>query len=230
MNLSIIIPTLNEAANIVDLIRFLQQHSAGEEVEIIVVDGGSQDQTQELVRSTCAKLYTTSQRGRALQMNEGAKLAKGEILYFVHGDTFPVASYIQDIREALEEGFPVGCYRYKFDSPHPLLKINAYFTRFNFMWCRGGDQSLFIRKEVFEALKGFKQEQVIMEDFEFLQRLKGRYPFRVIPKSMTVSARKYEDNGYLRVQVANFVAFNMFRFGSAPQKIEKVYKRLLNHR
>ncbi len=230
MNLSIIIPTLNEAENIERLIRHLMDNSTVATTEIIVVDAGSNDHTAAIAEAAGAKVYANGPKGRALQMNFGAEVAQGNILFFVHGDTLPVASFEQDIQDALDEGFPIGCYRYKFDSQKPLLKINAYFTRFNFLWCRGGDQTLFIRKSIFKDLGGFKPEQVIMEDFEFLKRIKGKYPFRIIPKSIIVSARKYETNSYLRVQLANLMAFNMFRFGMRPQRIARMYKRMLGER
>ncbi len=227
MNLSIIIPTLNEAENIGRLIRHLLENSTKATTEIIVVDAGSKDDTVAIAEAAGAAVYANGPKGRALQMNYGAQVAKGTILFFVHGDTLPVASFEQDIQEALAEGFSIGCYRYKFDSPKRLLKINAYFTRFNFLWCRGGDQTLFIRKSIFDALGRFNPEQVIMEDFEFLKRIKDRYPFRIIPKSIVVSARKYETNSYWRVQLANFLAFNMFRFGVSPQRIASMYKWML---
>ena len=69
-----------------------------------------------------------------------------------------------------------------------------------------------------------------MEDFDFIERAQDRYPFRIIPKSITVSARKYENNSYLRVQIANFVAFNMYRLRYTPPQIAATYRRLLNYR
>lgn len=228
MFLSIIIPTLNEAKHIGRLIDLIQANAQQGEYEVLVVDGGSQDETVAIASSMGVIVHENCGRGRAIQMNYGAQKAKGEILYFVHGDTLPVASFVADIKQALAEGFPVGCYRYRFDSPRLLLKINAYFTRFNRLWCRGGDQTLFIKRDLFEELKGFRSDFPIMEEYEFLERVMKRYPFKIIPKSMIVSARKYDNNHYLKVQVANFVAFNMYRLRFPPAKIAKVYKKMLH--
>jgi len=125
MLLSIIIPTLNEAANISALIESLQTNASKKNIEIIVVDGGSSDDTVALARSLGTTVYDYGQPGRAVQMNHGAQKANGDVLYFIHSDTIPLPTFYEDIEEALRDGFPVGCYRYKFDSPKSLLKINA---------------------------------------------------------------------------------------------------------
>jgi len=157
----------------------------------------------------------------------GAKNAQGNVLYFVHGDTLPPTCYMQSIEEALQEEYPIGCFRYQFQSNRKLLKINAFFTRFKMIWCRGGDQSLFIKKELFEEMKGYREEYKIMEDFEFILRARKIYPFKIIPKDMLVSARKYEENSYLRVQIANLIVFNMFRLGYSQEAMVQMYRRLL---
>ena len=80
-------------------------------------------------------------------MNEAAAIAKGDVLYFVHADTIVTKSFYADIQKAIAEGFEMGCYRYKFDQyKNPLLYINSFFTRFPMLWCRGGDQTLFVKK------------------------------------------------------------------------------------
>ncbi len=229
MTVSIIIPTLNEADNIERLLARLQERPE-EGVDILVVDGGSTDETKAKAAAAGARVLESPQRGRAVQMNFGARHSRGELLYFVHSDTLPPANYLQHIREALAEGYPVGCFRYQFDSPHKLLRINAYFTRFNRLWCRGGDQSLYIRREVFVVLGGFRKDYLIMEDFDFIKRAQKAYPFRIIPHNMLVSARKYETNSYLRVQIANLVVFNMYRLGYSQKSMVKMYKRLLDYR
>jgi hypothetical protein len=125
----------------------------------------------------------------------------------------------------------MGCYRFKFDSGNPLLKINGFFTRFSSMWSRGGDQSLFIKKSVFNSLRGYQEEYVIMEEFDLLRRARNKkYAFIVMPKDIVVSARKYDENNYFRVQIANLVVFNMFRFGYEPQRILSTYRRLIDYR
>ncbi len=230
MKVSIIIPTLNEAANIGRLLhRLLEGGSEGIE-EILVVDGGSEDGTLAIAGRAGAVCLSSTRRARAAQLNLGARQAKGEVLYFVHADTLPPKTYLSDIRQALTEDYPMGCFRYQFDSPRKVLKINAFFTRFDFRWCRGGDQSLFIKRPVFEELNGFRDNYIIMEDFEFIERARKTHRFKIIPRDMVVSARKYATNSYLRVQIANLIVFNMYRFGASQTSIANAYKRLLRYR
>lgn len=219
MKISIIIPTLNEAQNITKLLQFLTSLPQTY-AEIIVVDGGSTDKTVEIA-STYKEVqcFATDLRSRAKQMNFGAKKAKGDMLYFVHADVMPLASYAEDIKAAVDEGYEFGCYRFKFDIEHSALKVNAYFTRFNRMFCRGGDQTLFITKSLFEKYGGFDSYYSIMEDFDFIRRVRKKEKFKIIPKSVVVSARKYDHNSYLKVNMINLVSYWMFMMG----KCLKIY-------
>ncbi|WP_425391433.1 TIGR04283 family arsenosugar biosynthesis glycosyltransferase [Ekhidna sp.] len=223
--ISIIIPTLNEEQYIGHLLQFLQKHPQQSHFEVIVVDGGSIDQTKEIVKTFNVTLHEADKASRAHQMNEGARLASGDILYFVHADTQLVDSFVNDIQSSIEQGIKSGCYRFKFKDPkNPLLHINGFFTRFPFKWCRGGDQTLFISKADFDTIGGFNERYVIMEDYDMLDRLeKHNIPFNVLPKSVKVSARKYNENSYLKVQIANLKAMKMYKRGEDPEKIREYY-------
>jgi rSAM/selenodomain-associated transferase 2 len=230
MQISIIIPTLNEADNIGQLIRYLKHHATNVLLEIIVVDAQSADNTEGVARQAGAKVLTSEKRSRAVQMNLGAQAAKGDILYFIHADCLPPKSYCTDILYFIEKNFDFGCYRYRFDSSSILLKINAFFTRFSPLWCRGGDETLFVKRSVFEELKGYDVYFSIMEDYDFIRRAKVHFNMKIMPQYALVSARKYETNSYLRVQWANFTVFRLFKKGIAPEIIEKKYRMLLNYR
>lgn len=229
-SISVIIPTLNEAAHITSLVSYLWEHDNGDLAEIIVVDGQSTDNTASLAEAAGAMVLTAPRRGRAIQMNYGAERALGSILYFVHADTLPPASYLEDIRESLSLHYPIGCFRFRFDSDRWLLRLNSWFTRLDLLWCRGGDQSLYLRRALFRELGGFSNEHLIMEEYDLIIRARRQYPFRIIPKNVLVSARKYETNSYLRVQVANLVAFNMYRLGFSQKRIYNTYRKLLDYR
>ena len=227
MDLSIIIPTLNEAEY---LGRLLKQLKYGEKLrrqEILVVDGGSNDRTREVAQQHSVR-FLQSAPGRAIQLNYGAARAEGEILYFLHADTLPPASFKKDIADSLAAGYHLGCYPFRLDSSNPLLRINSYMTRFRWLWCRGGDQSLFVLRSVFDSLKGFREDMKIMEEYDFLERAMKSYRFRIMPGEIGVSARKYAKNGYIRVQLANLVAFNMYRRGYDSSKILQTYKQMLS--
>ena len=230
MTISIIIPTYNEADNIEKLIRYFQPFLSQGVREIIISDGGSQDKTREVAELAGAKVVLSPKRGRAAQMNYGANLASGEIFYFVHADAFPPLSFIEDILSALQAGFPAGCYRFRFDSKKILLRVNAYFTRFDQLFCRGGDQTLFITRALFEQLNGFREDMYIMEDYDLIRRIQKNNPFRILPKDTIVSSRKYETNSWLRVQLANLTIVLMYRWGFSQQNLMKTYKWWLNYR
>ena len=232
MSLSIIIPTYNEEESISDLLKHLKAGiSSDSEFEIIVVDGGSTDKTVEIVKSLGFKCIKSERKGRAAQMNVGAEHSAHDILYFVHADSFPPVSFADDIAESLEMGFQSGCYRYKFDHyPTPLLKINSYCTRFDRIMVRGGDQTLFITRSLFDELGGFREDYRIMEDYDLIEKIQQAANFRIIQKDAIVSSRKYEDNGYFRVQIANLTVFMMYFAGASQEMMCHAYSNMLNYR
>ncbi len=225
--ISIIIPVYNEAERIGPLVTFLRTHGAAIVGEILIVDGGSQDATIQLATAAGARALSCSVCSRAAQMNFGAEQAQSEVLYFVHADTRPPVSFASDIQAAMTDGQVMGCYRYQFDSPGILLKINAYFNRFPWLWCQGGDKTFFIRRETFAELGGYDEYYTIMEEYDFLRRAMKKYPLYTVPKYAIVSARKYEQNGWLRVQLANTLVFYLFRFRVPPMRLKRVYKTML---
>ncbi len=225
--ISIIIPTLNEAQTIGPLVSHLFAHKEACLEEIIVVDGGSKDDTVSVARAAGATVITCSNCGRAPQMNKGAAVAKGSILYFVHSDTTPPASYLKDIQSAIKEGYKIGCFRGRYRGRNPLLRINSFFTRFNKLWCRGGDQTLFITRSFFEELGQYRPDCVIMEEYELIQKAQKLASFKIIPKEVVVSTRKYDERPYLRVQWASLVVFRMYNRGVRGALLQDTYKRLL---
>ncbi|SMG48481.1 transferase 2, rSAM/selenodomain-associated [Marivirga sericea] len=227
--ITVIIPTLNEADNIEQLLDYLHKLANEKIAEIIVSDAESNDLTREIAKEKGAMVISTKLASRAHQMNEAAKKATADILYFVHADARPPKSFVKDISRAIENGADFGCYRFKFDSKHPFLAVNSFFTRFKVLWCRGGDQTMFIKKSVFEKTNGFDEEFVVMEDFELIRRLWKKYRFHIIPKSVLVSARKYENNGYWQVNLANLKIYKMFMKGYHPQILKEKYFQLIKH-
>ncbi len=225
--ISIVVPTINEAGRIGELVSYLLEHGQGHLAEVIVVDAGSHDGTQEAAAAAGAKVLGLQVASRAKQMNAGAAIAQGDILYFVHADSIPPNTFAADILAEVRSGNPMGCYRYVFDSSSLWLKFNAWFVRFKWLWCQGGDKTFFIRREIFQELGSYDESYVVMEEYDFLRRAMQKYPLRIIPKNVVVSARKYEKNSWLRVQIANITAFSMFRLGMSPSRIHNTYKRLL---
>lgn len=227
MRMSIVIPVLNEAERIGPLVSYLRLHGKDFLAEVVVVDGGSRDATVPLAIAAGARVVQSVVSSRAAQMNLGARATQAPVLYFVHADTVPPVSLSTDIQAALAAGHVMGCYRYQFDSPRLLLKINAYFNRFPWLWCQGGDKTFFIRREVFDELHGYDEYYTIMEEYDFLRRAMPLHRLYTIPKYAMVSPRKYAHNSWLRVQLANTLVFQLFRWGVAPRRLKCIYKFLL---
>jgi rSAM/selenodomain-associated transferase 2 len=229
MRISIIIPTYNEEDNIVGLVRHLQKYGGPRLAEIIVADGGSTDLTVQTAQQLGITVIVSSGKGRAIQMNLGAQHATGDILYFVHADSLPPISFVDDIAAALYTGHEVGCFRFRFQSDKFMLKINSYFTRFDRIMCRGGDQTLYMTRDLFLKLGGYRGSFVIMEDYDLIARSKKIAEFRIIPKDVLVSARKYDDNGYVKVNLANFTVFMLYFLGFPQPFLLRVYKKMILH-
>jgi rSAM/selenodomain-associated transferase 2 len=195
--------------------------------EIIVVDGNSTDATLVLAQQAGAKVINSPKKGRAAQMNAGAIAATGDILYFLHADSFPPKGFFTDIILAIQNGYGSGCYRLAFDHPHWFLRANAWFTRFDINAIRFGDQSLFVRKEIFVKAGGFNENLIIMEDQEIIGRLKKKGTFIILSSAVTTSARKYLDNGIYKLQGVFFLIYFLYQLGVPQQKLVNLYRRLI---
>ncbi len=175
------------------------------------------------------RLLRCKEQGRAVQMNEGSMLAKGEILVFLHADVKPPLTFLRDINNALNGGYDAGFFSYKFDKNNFWLNINASFTGRDSMFTGGGDQCLFIRKSIFEKLGQFDQHQLLMEDFEFFKRMKkALIPYTIIRRDLIVSARKYERNSYLRVNLSNLLLVILFNLGFSSTRLKSIHDKLIH--
>jgi rSAM/selenodomain-associated transferase 2 len=228
--ISVIIPTFNEEKLIGRLCDFLAATKEKDErlLECIVVDGASSDHTMDMAKSHGAMVISSTYCSRAIQMNIGAKASQGDILHFIHADVIPPASFVDDVCNAIEDGIDFGCFSYRFDSPSKLLKINSRFTRKDAAIIGGGDQTLFIKRSVFESLNGFNEGNLIMEDYELYWRAKKQFKSKIITNDALVSSRKYARNSYLRVQLANLITFNAYRLGMSQRWLASLYRSMLN--
>lgn len=228
MSISIVIPTLNEEHYIVNLLEFLHKDQSYPLVkEILVVDGNSQDHTRELAADRGARVLVSSVRSRAVQMNLGAAQATGAILYFLHADTMPPGDFAGSIQQAVASGYKCGCFRLKFDWDHWFLTANSWFSRFGIRAFRYGDQSLFVERNLFHKVKGFREELALFEDHDMVLRLSGECSFKVLPDYVLTSARKYRRNGPFRLQLAYYCLYLLFALGFSQKSLLKAYRRLI---
>nr|WP_299387487.1 TIGR04283 family arsenosugar biosynthesis glycosyltransferase [Allomuricauda sp.] len=225
--ISIIIPVLNEEHFIGKVLDHLWNTCNPELIkEVICVDGGSRDQTVSVAQNHGATVIH-SPRGRAKQMNRGARNAEGEVLYFLHADTFTPIGFDKIILEAIDQGFETGCFRMRFDTKNPFLHLFAYMSKINHRLCRGGDQSLFVERQVFEKTRGFNESYLIYEDTEFITRLYHQTRFKILPNAVITSARKYREKGWIKVQF-HFGMIHLKNYlGAQPDELYRYYKKYI---
>jgi rSAM/selenodomain-associated transferase 2 len=221
--LSIIMPTLNEAAEIQSRLDALQALRACG-CELIVVDGGSSDGTGELARPGADKVIT-GPRGRARQMNAGAALAVGEVLLFLHADTLlPHGASEQLLTGLASTGRQWGRFDVTIEGAHPLLPVIAWFMnrRSRLTGIATGDQGIFVRRGVFQAVGGFP-EIPLMEDIALSRRLKSESPPLCLPQRVVTSGRRWEKGGVIRTVLLMWRLRLAFFFGADPVRLARRY-------
>lgn len=221
--ISIVIPVLNEATTIAKTIAITQ---LGKNIEILVVDGGSQDNTVELVRSLGLKVLLAS-TGRANQMNAGAKAATGEILLFLHADTHLPAKFDRSVRRVLRQPKTIaGAFALQIDGSLLGLRLieKGVNWRSHFLSLPYGDQAIFVKTGTFKALGGFPQLP-IMEDFEFVLKLRNWGGIAIIPTPVITSSRRWQKLGVWQTTIMNQLAIAAYFLKIPPERIAKWYRR-----
>jgi len=226
--ISIIIPAYNEGHQIAETISKTHAAKGQFPVEIIVADGGSTDDTSEIAAECNAITILSEIKGRAAQMNKGASIARGDILYFLHADSIPPKNFTAYIKDAVDKGFGSGCFRLSFDHSHWFLKANSWLTRFNVNAVRFGDQSLYVTKDIFKKSGGFREELLMMEDQEIIHRIKKYGKFTVMDAEIKTSARKYLDNGIYRLQAIFFRIWFLYYLGYSQERLLKLHRKLIH--
>jgi len=223
--ISIIIPVLNEEEFIGDLLSHIATASDTLNIEdIVVVDGGSTDKTKEIVASYKDVKLLNSDKGRAKQMNTGAINSNGSILYFLHADALPPKNFDELILKEVSRGNRAGCFRMQFDSNHWWLRLASWLTQFNWRPCRGGDQSQFISRALFDEIGGFDESFIIYEDNILINELYKRNEFVVINKKIRTSARQYKKIGIWKLQYHFWSIYVQRWFGASADDIYAYYK------
>ena len=188
-----------------------------------MVDGGSSDNTVDIIRRFPQVRLAISEKGRGIQMNEGARLASGDVLLFLHADTYLPPAGLEMIRAVMADSQVVGgAFLMDFDSRNLFLRAMSRFTRINHILFTYGDQGLFVRHNAFKDIGGFKPLS-IMEDVEIQRRLRGSGTFVKIRRPVTTSARRFIRSGILRQQIVNTILVFLFHLGVSPSVLERYY-------
>jgi len=221
--LSVIIPTLNEAAHID---RVLEDVSQGEAIDVIVVDGGSTDTTVEQASARGARICQ-GLPGRARQMNQGAAMARGALFFFLHADSRLPTGFDQVIRRELDApNIAAGAFSLGIDAAAKKIRIVEYWAnlRSHYLGLPYGDQGMYIRATLFHQCGGFP-ELPIMEDFAMMRHLRKTGRIVTAPERIYTSSRRWRRMGVLRTTLINQAIIIGYLLGVSADRLSRWYRR-----
>jgi len=228
--ISAIIVAYNEEDLIEVIIKELKKQQFRDKYEIILADGGSSDKTVMLAAKNKIQIVNC-RKGKSRQMNDAAKKAKGDILFFVHADMQFSNQMFSIIQNKITEGFDGGGFSNECDMHKKKIKKLGIWMNFRFFDKREqsdkgifyGDNGIFVKNEVFIALNGFK-EISIMEDYDFSRRMKTNYKvIKIKEPKIKVSARRHIKTGFLKTRFQWIMIRKLYKWGVSPEKLAKWY-------
>ncbi|MCA1624546.1 MAG: TIGR04283 family arsenosugar biosynthesis glycosyltransferase [Acidobacteria bacterium] len=226
--ISIIIPTLNEADSIAETLGALQDF--GENVETIVVDGGSNDSTVAIAQNYNVKILH-SPRGRGQQLQTGGNAASGDILWFLHADTIPPPKATFEIKQALQNKRLVGGnFTIRFNGERFAAKFLTWlYPQLQYLGLIYGDSAIFVRRGIYEQIGGFKSFP-IFEDLDFIKRLRKAGEIVTLPAVVTTSARRFEGKSFILTFSRWTILQILYWLGVSPNTLLKIYFPTLKSR
>lgn len=225
MLISVIVPTLNEGAALALTLRQLTNHP---DVELIVVDGGSTDHTIDIAQRYTPYVFVT-RPGRAHQMNQGARHATGDILLFIHADTFLLAGALDELqRRIIADGAIGGAFDWQIDSPRRLCKFVARWASRRARWLRqpSGDQGIFCWRQVFNMIGGYP-ELPIFEDLAFVRKLRGAGRLTFLTAGLVTSAQRWQANGVIKTTLVYWWVRLLFNLRLPAHQVRRIYDNWL---
>ncbi len=223
MHISIIIPVLNEEATVEQFLTPLTHQCKEHGYELLIVDGGSTDNTVAIAEHYGRVIH--SAKGRATQMNMGAKIAQGDVLLFLHADTLLPHTAFAAIEQVLTSSKVVaGAFRLRFDCDSLPYKLVAFSTNLRSRLSNifTGDQAYFVRTESFRAVGGYP-DQPLMEDLEIIAPLRKIGNVVLLPQYVTTSARRHQKIGLLRSVLFMWYLRTLYTFGTSPLRLQQMY-------
>ncbi|MBI1822858.1 MAG: TIGR04283 family arsenosugar biosynthesis glycosyltransferase [Nitrospirae bacterium] len=224
MKISVIVPTINEEKVLRGTLNRLKKSM---DLDLIVVDGGSQDETVAIAKEYTRKVFVTPP-GRARQMNEGARHAEGEILLFLHADSTIATGGIGKIVPAITSLHAVGgAFQLAFDSRNILMRIVAGLANFRSRFTRipYGDQGIFITRALFQKLEGFP-DLPILEDVAFATRMKKEGRIAILRDKITTSSRRWKKEGIFYTTLRNRLFMIGYQLGVSPRRLASCYRNI----
>jgi len=224
MKVSVIVPTLNEEDFIEGALARVGPLSA--ELEVIVSDGGSKDNTVALARGLGARLITTAP-GRGAQMDRGAKLAAGNVLLFLHADTELPNGWLETIEKSLEDrGVVAGAFSLAIGTPGLWFRMVEAVARrrARYLGLIFGDQAIFVRRDVFNEIGGFRGLP-LMEDVDCVKRLRRVGKVVLLEKSVLTSPRRWTSGGPIKNTLKNWFFLLLYKVGFSPARLYDWYYR-----
>jgi uncharacterized protein len=225
LKFSVVIPSWHDAENLRTLLPALRKIDMSP--ELIIVDASSDNESEEIATAFGAAFIRCSAPNRGAQMNVGGMFAHGDVLVFQHADTELTGAHLAAIETALSDREIIGgAFFRKFDGRHPRLMWLERVARF--LTQRGGtlfgDQTVFVRREVFLRLHGFAQ-MPLMEDVEFSRRLRGAGKVAILDPPVRSSARRHLRRGAWRTSIQNGILLFLYRAGVSPHRLHRWYYR-----
>lgn len=220
MQVSAIVPTLNEEQTLAATLEQLLKHTD----RIVVSDGGSTDKTESIAR-TFPVDWVSGPPGRGGQLNRGAAEVDADVLLFVHADTCLPDGALQLIIDAIRSDHVGGGFSVRFVSTIPIMAVGARLVNLRTRLTRVplGDQAQFVRTEQFRELGGYR-DWPILEDLDFMRRLKARGKIAVLTAQVSTSDRRYAQRGVWRTVATNWMIWALYLVGASPQRLAKLYR------
>ncbi len=223
--ISVIIPTLNEEAHIAGCIEAVLAEVTG--CRIIVCDGGSFDMTRDIAIRYPGVTVVESDKGRGRQMNRGASCVGSNVLLFLHADTILEKGWAKELHRALQDDAVIGgAFTFCIDHPSPKYRLVEAWVAMRCRLCGlpYGDQGIFIRRESFQKLGGYR-EIPLMEDVDLIGRMKKVGKIVVLKERAFTSGRRWVAKGVVKTAAINQVTMLLHRLGVSPDRLAKFYYR-----
>ncbi len=225
--ISIIIPSIEPVEAVRNFLPYiLEQIEDREHAEIIFVDASADEETARYVTELGCRHITSEKMRKAFQLNLGAAVARYEVLFFMHLDSYPPFGFDTYVRSAIQGDASSGSFVLGFKPSHWFLSFSAWFTRFRIGVARGGDQGLFVTKVRFLEVGGYKTAWQVLEDVDLARKLlaKGDYKI-IIGTRMVTSSRRYAEIGIFKLQFLFGTIMGMYYFGISNKAIWRFYSQ-----